>query len=122
MVGKRLAPLVLALMVVALVLFSSEAMDRIAECYASRRENALDERRRALKACLDGLPEDSRRLVTERYSGDSSLKKLAASRGTSESALKMRLLRLRKRLALCVRTRLSGRLAPQGAEDSRESS
>jgi RNA polymerase sigma-70 factor (ECF subfamily) len=92
------------------VLFSSEAIERISEAYrAPRSEPAVDERRRALERCLEALPAEGRKLLEARYGVGTPVRTLARDTSVSEAGLKMRLLRLRQRLADCVRARLSGK-------------
>jgi RNA polymerase sigma-70 factor, ECF subfamily len=96
------------------VCFSSEAIDRIAEAHggpgdASPEEAEPDRSREALAACLAVLPGDDRKLIERRYRDGAAVKALAAETGRSEAGLKMKLLRLREKLALCVRGRLTAR-------------
>lgn len=94
--------------------FSTEAVERVAESYAAPAPAEEDARlRRALAACLDALAPDDRGLLRQRYNDGAPVKALAAAFSRSESSLKMVLLRLRRRLAECVRRRL----AQEGAVD-----
>jgi DNA-directed RNA polymerase specialized sigma24 family protein len=70
----------------------------------------------ALRDCFDGclasFPADSRTLILEYYEGQgndkiSNRRRLAASLGLSENALRSRVQRLRERLEQCVRARMS---------------
>jgi DNA-directed RNA polymerase specialized sigma24 family protein len=66
---------------------------------------------RCVEGCLGELSAESRRLVLAYYAGDRSAKidgrrRLAAELGISVSALRLRLHRVRARLARCVRARL----------------
>ena len=63
---------------------------------------AGEERTDALKSCLEKLPVDDAELVREKYAGERPLKELAARLQTTEGALKVRLLRLRNVLRLCI--------------------
>ncbi|MBN1441413.1 MAG: sigma-70 family RNA polymerase sigma factor [Planctomycetes bacterium] len=94
--------------------FSTEAVERIAEAYASPVSPEEDDRlRRALAACVGALAPDDRGLLRRRYNDGAPLKTLAAASSRSEGAIKMILMRLRRRLAACVRRRL----AQEGAGD-----
>jgi RNA polymerase sigma-70 factor (ECF subfamily) len=88
-------------------IFSREAVEAIERAYDSPESLGLDEERRALDLCLEALPEDVRGLLRERYAEEVPVREMALRRETSEAGLKMRLLRLRKKLADCVRARLS---------------
>lgn len=95
------------------LVFSSEAMEHIADAYGIDADGSREaERQRALESCLGGLPEESRELLRERYSGGISIRRLAKTTGLTEGGLKMRLLRIRRRLADCVRAKLSKETAP----------
>jgi RNA polymerase sigma-70 factor (ECF subfamily) len=97
-------------------IFSREAVDALERSYAdaepARRVEDRDasdmesDERGALAACLETLSEDCRDLLKERYTEAVPVREMARRRGTSEPALKMRLVRLRKKLAECVRARL----------------
>lgn len=90
-------------------LFSKAAMDAIEDAYRDPAEGVADaEERAALRDCLDALPEDSRTLLDLRYSKGSNLRDAAAEREVSEASLKMRLVRIRQRLADCVRKKTTG--------------
>jgi DNA-directed RNA polymerase specialized sigma24 family protein len=88
-------------------------MDRIEKAYAVYRaeepmsKGETTEMEDALRSCVESLPEGSRRLLVERYTNGASIRQLAVSSAVSEDGLKMRLLRLRQKLAACVRSRLS---------------
>lgn len=56
----------------------------------------------ALKNCLQKLPADDSKLVQDKYAGEHPLKELAERLKTTEGALKVRLLRLRNILRLCI--------------------
>ena len=88
--------------------FSSEAVDRIAEAYEA--EPAAPDRqpmRRALDACLDTLSQPQRDLLRRRYNDGARVESLARETGRSTGGLKMVLMRLRRKLAQCVKARLS---------------
>ena len=96
-------------------IFSREAIEAIEDAY--RPEPAPDcnpdeEARRALDVCLGTLPEECRGLLRERYAESIPVREMARRRATSEAGLKMRLLRLRQKLAACVRARLAEEARP----------
>lgn len=103
-------------------IFSAAAIDAVERAYAvpssagaATDGNASEEEseaRRALDACLEALPGDGRDLLRERYAEAVPVREMARRRGTSEAALKMRLVRLRTRLAGCVRRRLGVQAMP----------
>ena len=66
----------------------------------------LDEELAALRRCFDELPEDSRRLLRWRYRGGRSMAEIDAQLERGRGYAANRLLRLRRRLADCVRRRL----------------
>ncbi len=59
-------------------------------------------RAEALRGCLGKLPEDDVRLIQARYAEACALKVLAERFASTEGALKVRLLRLRHALRLCI--------------------
>lgn len=61
-----------------------------------------DERMRALKGCIEKLPNDSRDVIQQRYHDDLPLAQLAATASRSVNAIKQLLFRIRKQLAQCV--------------------
>lgn len=65
-------------------------------------ENLGEARTHTLKSCLEKLPADDAALVREKYASERPLKTLAAELRTTEGALKVRLLRLRNVLRLCI--------------------
>ncbi|MBN1417297.1 MAG: sigma-70 family RNA polymerase sigma factor [Planctomycetes bacterium] len=97
--------------------FSTDAVARLADAYAAPAPpEASDERmRRALAACLEALPARDRDLVRRRYNDGIPIRTLAEETARSENALKMVLLRLRRKLKRCIRARL----ARAGGADAR---
>jgi RNA polymerase sigma-70 factor, ECF subfamily len=102
------------------VVFSSEAIERVSEAFAApaggdEPEAESERAREALAACVGGLPGEDRRLLERRYRDGTAVAALAAESGRSEAGLKMKLLRLRRRIGRCVRSRLAAREArPHG--------
>ena len=62
----------------------------------------------ALRACREGLPETLREMLRLRYEDGLDYRTMAARIGTEVGAMKVRLMRLRQRLADCVKRRLEG--------------
>jgi len=89
--------------------FSTDAIERIADAYAAPPPppEEDDRLRRALAACVDALAPDDGDLLRRRYNDGVPVRALAAESRQSEGAIKMSLMRLRRRLAACVRRRLA---------------
>jgi RNA polymerase sigma-70 factor, ECF subfamily len=66
-----------------------------------------EQRAAALKNCLQKLPLEDAKLVQDKYAGDQPLRDLAEKLKTTEGALKVRLLRLRNILRLCIEKQTS---------------
>lgn len=89
--------------------YSSETVSRIAAAYASPpAENDSRETRAALASCLKELSEEQRRILKNRYNDGNPIRTLANENGRSEVGIKVMLLRLRQRLARCVKSKLKG--------------
>ena len=90
--------------------FSGPLLEQIA--FAREAFDAsIEERRRALDACLQRLRPEQRELIRERFAGQQSLKNLAASSGVSPASLTMRLQRLRHALLKCIEQALAAKEA-----------
>ncbi len=82
-----------------------------AEAYAETSED--EERIDCLRQCLQGLPEDNRQLILDYYQGEKgdkiqNRKKLMEKLGIPVNTLRMRALRLRERLQVCVEDCVAG--------------
>lgn len=66
-----------------------------------------EQRTAALKNCLQKLPTEDVQLVQDKYAGEQPLKAMAERLKTTEGALKVRLLRLRNILRLCIEKQTS---------------
>ena len=88
--------------------FDEETMMRLIDDEAAEQERAPDDEERsiALRDCLAGMAEDKRRLLRERYQEERSIRELATGLGKKESAIKMKLMRLRKLLLGCMEGKL----------------
>lgn len=87
------------------IFFDSAAVDRLAESLAAPEERSAadDIPFDALEACLGKLPPEKREFVKRRYWGRESLSSLAGADAPTPGAAAVRLLRIRKELADCVR-------------------
>jgi len=81
--------------------------DYLRHIQLSRLQNLTDEtagetRTEALRSCLQKLPEDDAALVKDKYAGEQPLREIAIRMKTTQGALKVRLMRLRNVLRLCI--------------------
>jgi len=67
-----------------------------------KAESAVDSRLEALSECLEKLPRSRRALVAQCYSGECSVKEIAAGMSLRPQALYKRLERIRRELYLCM--------------------
>lgn len=85
-----------------------EALDEITPASEAAAAEPEDQNRiECLRECLQGLPDENRRLILEYYQGEKgdkirNRKKLMESLGIPVNTLRMRALRLRERLQACV--------------------
>jgi len=91
-------------------LFVTEAMEKIAESYEAPSRDGEEERheeevRKALDSCLQELGPGEQALLQRRYADGASIKALSGEISSTEGGLKMKLLRLRQRLAACIRSK-----------------
>ncbi len=86
--------------------FSEGVIEQIADRLASPME-AFDDRRAALRQCLDLLREPDLQLLRQRYQAGASIGQLAEATGASLPATSQKLYRIRGQLLDCVRTKLS---------------
>ena len=77
----------------------------------TREADRLAERRAALAACLNRLPEHHRELVRHRYADDAATDALAARLGKSPAAVLRMLSRVRRALHECVTRTLGDRMS-----------
>jgi RNA polymerase sigma-70 factor, ECF subfamily len=71
------------------------------------RDEQMDERREALRRCVEMLPAGSRRLLTLRYVEERACPEIAGATGQSLDAVHQSLSRLRARLGECIRRRMA---------------
>lgn len=79
--------------------------ERLAHMDRLNVDEALSEAK-ALELCLEELPEHSAQLIRAFYFDKASAEQLAADEGRKSSAIRMRLMRIRRRLADCIRQRV----------------
>jgi RNA polymerase sigma-70 factor (ECF subfamily) len=84
------------------LVFDEEVLAYLAERQADRAAE-LGDRLVALRGCLEKLPDQSRRLLEERYAPGGSVKDLADADGRSVAALSQVLYRIREKLLNCVK-------------------
>ncbi len=75
---------------------------------AARDPAEIERRMEALQSCVDKLPPASSSLVSQHYFERRTLASLAAEEHKQESALRMRLLRIREALRVCIERALEG--------------
>lgn len=80
--------------------------DRLHELWQRHVEDGGDALRAALRSCLQGLPERSRRVLELRYGEDADRGSIAAALGMGEEGVKSLLMRVRAAVGECVRRRL----------------
>jgi len=87
------------------IVFSDELLQKLAETIAEQAEGR-SLRREALEACLDGLPEKSRRMLELRYVDELSAAEVALEIGSTSGSVRVLLTRVRAALADCIQRRL----------------
>lgn len=90
------------------LVFRAEVLDAIVET-RSALEGELDQRREALRKCLDAFPERDRDLLQRRYCDSATIAEMADEVGKTAKALYRRLDRIRELLADCVQRRAAGK-------------
>lgn len=84
---------------------TTEVLDTIEDSFDVDTDRWESERR-ALGACVEGLPEESRKILSLRYVEDAPITEIASALRRSADGVKGVLKRLRQRLADCVSARL----------------
>ena len=92
--------------------FDAELVELIAE-EAQEEGELSDARLDALRQCMTSLSDRQRQIVQRCYAGTDNITQLAEKIGQSRGALYKQLARLREKLLLCIRRRLSIADAPQ---------
>jgi RNA polymerase sigma-70 factor (ECF subfamily) len=88
------------------LVFSEDLMELMANEY-TEEQNLRRHEHAALQACLAQLPEAQSKLLRLAYTPGEKIKEIAAQAGASPASFYMKLNRLRKSLATCVRTRIA---------------
>jgi len=85
-----------------------EAIEAMKLAFDRRESSGVSEtdRTHALRACLERLPRESRRLIAFRYEDQLACRDIAHRLGRSVEAVYQQLSRLRSQLARCIRRRL----------------
>jgi RNA polymerase sigma-70 factor (ECF subfamily) len=89
------------------LVFDDDVLDYLAERQAERAE-AVGPRARALKRCLEKLPDNQRALVQQRYAPGGSVQDIAAAAGRKVGAISQSLYRIREALLKCVEQTIAG--------------
>jgi RNA polymerase sigma-70 factor (ECF subfamily) len=85
------------------LVFGDEILDYLAERNDDRfEEEANDARNRALRRCLQKLPEHHRKLVEARYQPGASVQGIAAEQGRTVGSISQTLYRIRHNLMACI--------------------
>ncbi|MCA9217408.1 MAG: sigma-70 family RNA polymerase sigma factor, partial [Planctomycetales bacterium] len=87
-------------------LLDSGLVEQLADEVESQA-NQFESAQQALRLCMKSLTEDVQQLLHRRYSGSESIQALADSVQRSTSAVKVSLMRARRRLAECITRRLA---------------
>lgn len=89
-------------------LFDEDIVARLAEtAVATRLPQSDADRREALRACVDELHDDDRRLLDARYQENQLLANVASSLSRSEQSVSRSLGRIRRQLFDCIRRKLA---------------
>lgn len=88
------------------ILFSDELLKRLADTFSEQAESR-NHRREALEACLDELPDKSRRLLDLRYVDELSAAETAEAVGSTDGSVRVLLSRIRSALAECIQRRVA---------------
>ncbi|TWU38272.1 sigma-70 family RNA polymerase sigma factor [Novipirellula artificiosorum] len=92
------------------MVFSDRLLKRLAETIAEQAEGR-SRRREALEACLEDLPNKSRRLLDLRYVEGLSSADVAHTVDSTSGSVRVLLMRIRTALADCVERRISSETA-----------
>ena len=89
------------------IVFASDVVEVMVD-EASEVVDVISDRATALEACLELLSDRNRETLSAYYVHGRSIQDVAATQGKGISALKVMLLRLRRKLGECVERRLAG--------------
>lgn len=87
---------------------SPELLDAVSDAFVQddSDDTVVRDEARALKRCLDDLPEEKRELVAMRYEGSSSFDEISEHVGSTPAAVQRALSRVRRMLHGCVQRRM----------------
>lgn len=87
---------------------SPELLEAVSDAFLQddSEDTVVHDEARALKQCLDELPEEKRELVAMRYEGSSSFDEISGRTGSTPAAVQRTLSRVRKMLHGCVQRRM----------------
>jgi RNA polymerase sigma-70 factor (ECF subfamily) len=94
------------------LVLSEAALERLADSIAKTDVNAED-RREALRVCLDGVKGKQRQLIESRYREGHAVADIATRMGTSASSVSVMLFRARRALLECIQARLAAGEGPR---------
>ncbi len=89
------------------LLLEEDQLERMTAAFTELTSQEETSPEAALTECLDTLPADAAALIQERYFKGRSIEALSHAKGQSTAAVYQTLCRLRRRLAACIRLRLS---------------
>ena len=93
------------------LVFDDRVLDYLAERQVERSE-ATEQRRLALKGCLEKMAKHHRLLIEQRYALDGSVQKIADGQGKSVGAISQALFRIREALLKCEKAHRTARAVP----------
>ncbi|MCG8585095.1 MAG: sigma-70 family RNA polymerase sigma factor [Pirellulales bacterium] len=85
---------------------SDQVLDKLADTEMVPSDTGTD-RQSYLSECVDEMPEDDRSLLARCYSGEETIKNVAAELGRSFNNVRQTLFRMRQRLFDCVERKLA---------------
>jgi RNA polymerase sigma-70 factor (ECF subfamily) len=88
------------------LVFDDSVLSTLAPAFEKHAERH-DDRRRALRVCLETLSTEQRELIQRRYAGE-SVGRLAKDSGRPEGSISQALYRIRQALKKCVQRKLAG--------------
>ncbi len=89
------------------LVFDDSVVAQVAEEYL-RSDEDLGMREEALRACLDQMKPEQRRVIQKRYEPDGSVKDLASDIGRTPVATGASVMRLRRKLFDCIQLKMTG--------------
>ena len=97
------------------LLLEEDQLERMTVAFTEMTSQEENSPEAALTECLATLPADAAGLIQERYFKGRSIEELSHSHGLTPAAVYQTLCRLRRRLAACIRRRLSGDSQPSNS-------